>query len=102
MAFVTDSFDVAKNEILPVAIDVDAMLQPAETVGSVTIELTEETSGAIITGAIVGTPSVTGNTLSITINGTPLVKTNRYQLKALLVITPGQKVLAVLSTVTCT
>jgi hypothetical protein len=101
MSHETGSVEVVRGEVLPLSINVGPALDEGDTVLSVTAEVTEQTTRAVLAGAVIGTPTVTANTLSITIDGRAMVVSNRYTLKALLTIAPDAKVIAVLTPIHC-
>jgi hypothetical protein len=101
MVHKTADVEILQGEVLPLSIDISAVLQAGEVVQSVVATLTEQTAQALIADGIEGTPSVTDTTLNVTVDGRELTPTDRYTLKVLMTIEPNAKVVGTRTTVLC-
>ena len=100
MAHMTASIDVVAGEIVPLTINADTALGQGET-ATISALVKEETSRQVIADAIVGTPQLTGDVVSLTLDARKLAPYNRYSLITFLTISPGAKIIGIVTPLIC-
>jgi hypothetical protein len=100
MAHITAPVDVVSGEILPLVIDASLALAEGDT-ATVGAKVMERTARKEVTGAIIGTPSLTGTDVAVTVDARELTSYNLYDLLTFLTVQPGQKVIAIVTPLEC-
>jgi len=103
MSHVTEALEVTPGEVLPVVVDVTAVLAPGDVVQSIQGRVFEQTGGAEVIGGVMASPvpAVADLALSFTLDARLLKPRNRYQGVFLLTVAPNAKVLGVIIPMTC-
>lgn len=81
LATTPDTFEIARTEVLPLGVDMAALLASGESVSAPSATLTDLATGLDVTATgLMGNPSVAGTVVTTTITGALMVKDRTYRL----------------------